>query len=61
VSFAAIAGFTISLLTLDYSIPFSWMSMQSDSYPALPSYLKSNAWCGTRGRAAPAPDRWCTP
>jgi len=57
VSFAAITGFTISLLTLAYFIPFSWMSMQSDSYPALPSYLKTNAYCGTPGTGRPCPSQ----
>lgn len=57
VSFAAIAAFTVSLLTLAYFIPFSWMSMQSDSYPKLPSYLMSNAYCGNPGTGRLCPSQ----
>lgn len=57
VSFAAVAGFTVTLLMGAYFIPFSWMSMYSDSYPALPSYLKSNAYCGTPGTGRPCPSQ----
>jgi hypothetical protein len=44
-SFLAITGWA-TVSALGYFLPFAWMSMQADSYPQLPSYLTSSAYCG---------------
>lgn len=47
-SFLAITGWA-TLAALGYFVPFAWMSMQADSYPKLPSYLTTSAYCGQPG------------
>jgi hypothetical protein len=44
-SFLAITGWA-TVSALGYFLPFAWMSMQADSYPPLPSYLTTSAYCG---------------
>jgi hypothetical protein len=44
-SFLAITGWA-TVSALGYFLPFAWMSMQADSYPQLPSYLTTSAYCG---------------
>ncbi|MGH8994239.1 MAG: spirocyclase AveC family protein [Acidimicrobiia bacterium] len=57
VSFTAITGYAVSLLALTYFLPFSWLSMQADTYPSLPSYLRGNAFCGTPETGRPCPSQ----
>jgi hypothetical protein len=44
-SFLAITAWA-TVSALGYFLPFAWMSMQADSYPRLPSYLATSAYCG---------------
>ena len=49
VSFLAICGAAL-VIALSYFLPYSWLSMKADSYPALPSYLRTAAYCGQPDR-----------
>ncbi len=50
VSFLAICGATLVIALGAYFLPYSWLSMKADSYPALPSYLRTAAYCGQPDR-----------
>lgn len=50
--FCAITGFCLVWGMVSYFMPYTWLSMKSDSYPELPSYLEGGAFCGTDGQAA---------
>ena len=46
IRFLALTGFCLVWGMISYFMPFAWMSMMSDSYPPLPSYLHGGAFCG---------------
>lgn len=48
-SFLAIAGAAF-VIALTYFLPYSWLSMKADSYPTLPSYLRTAGYCGQPDR-----------
>jgi Spirocyclase AveC-like len=52
IRFCAITGFCLVWGLVSYFMPFNWMAMKSDAYPALPSYLRGGVFCGVTGRAA---------
>ena len=47
IRFLAITGFCLVWAMISYFMPFAWLSMMSDSYPTLPTYLQGGAFCGT--------------
>lgn len=53
-SFLAITAWA-TLSALGYFLPFAWMSMGADSYPRLPSYLATSAYCGQPNTPVCAP------
>lgn len=57
VRFLAITGFCLVWGMVSYFMPFTWMSMMSDSYPTLPSYLQGGAFCGTEAKQ-PCPSQY---
>jgi hypothetical protein len=57
VRFLAITGFCLVWAMVSYFMPFAWMSMMSDSYPALPSYLQGGAFCGAQTKE-PCPSEY---
>jgi hypothetical protein len=53
-SFLAITAWA-TVSALGYFLPFAWMSLHADSYPRLPSYLATSAYCGQPGAPVCAP------
>ena len=49
VRFCAITGFSLVWAVGSYFGAYMFLSMKSDAYPRLPSYLQAGAFCGRAG------------
>jgi len=57
ISFSALTGFSLVWAIVSYFGPFIYTSIQADSYPHLPSYLRGGAFCGTEN-TQPCPSQY---